>query len=98
MLDTDSFKVSGVSSTPLCPDPVCVCSAGSQTQLAVCCSVKRENRGGEDQEGTKGKRGWKGEPHGGHKETLRVGVGGCLVVVGGVAGEMAADGDEEQGE
>lgn len=62
-----------------CSDPVCVCSAGSQTQPAVCCLLRR-TRGGEDQEGTKGKRGWKGEPLAGHKEMLGVGVGGRLLL------------------
>lgn len=81
-----------------CSDLVCVCSAGSQRQPAVCCSPRR-TRGGEDREGTKGKRGWKGEPLAGHKETLWVGGGGWAVVVGGVvAGEVAAEGDEGEGE
>lgn len=62
-----------------CSDPVCVCSAGSQTQPAVCCLLRR-TKGGEDQEGTKGKRGWKGEPLAGHKEMLGVGVGGRLLL------------------
>lgn len=59
-------------------------------------SAARRGEPGEDREGTKGKRGWKGEPLVGHKETLW--VGGGVVVGGVVAGAVAAEGDEGEGE